>query len=83
MVDSPEKLFDHLMLAEKYCLKNLERQSLWQLECKEYHKFGLAMINMSEYQKLKIRNYVEERLCYGWAVYDENLAKKWGILIII
>ncbi|CAK5073705.1 unnamed protein product [Meloidogyne enterolobii] len=76
LIDSPEKLLNHLKLAEKYGLKNLERKSLWQLECKEYHKFGLAMINLPEYQKLRIRNFVEERLCCGWAVEDEGLAKK-------
>uniref|UniRef100_A0A914LDW5 BTB domain-containing protein n=1 Tax=Meloidogyne incognita TaxID=6306 RepID=A0A914LDW5_MELIC len=76
LIDSPEKLLNHLKLAEKYGLKNLERKSLWQLECKEYHKFGLEMINLPEYQKLRIRNFVEERLCCGWAVEDEGLAKK-------
>ncbi|KAL7070314.1 hypothetical protein ACQ4LE_010591 [Meloidogyne hapla] len=76
LIDSPEKLLEHLKLAEKYGLKNLERQSLWQLECKEYHKFGLSMINLPEYQKLRIKNFVEERLCCGWAVEDESLAKK-------
>uniref|UniRef100_A0A915MCQ2 BTB domain-containing protein n=1 Tax=Meloidogyne javanica TaxID=6303 RepID=A0A915MCQ2_MELJA len=81
IVGEMEELLNHLKLAEKYGLKNLERKSLWQLECKEYHKFGLAMINLPDYQKLRIRNFVEERLCCGWAVEDEGLAKKEPTLV--
>ena len=31
----PDVLLNHLQFAEKYHLKNLERYSLWQLECDE------------------------------------------------
>ncbi|KAL7079401.1 hypothetical protein ACQ4LE_001071, partial [Meloidogyne hapla] len=78
LIVGPNILLDHLQFAEKYHLKNLERYSLWQLECEEYHKLGLAMLELEDYNKLgkNMRYNVEDRLCSGWGVYNKSLAKR-------
>lgn len=35
LITGPNILLNHFQFAERYHLKNLERFSLWQLECEE------------------------------------------------
>nr|CAD2190273.1 unnamed protein product [Meloidogyne enterolobii] len=78
LITGPNILLNHFQFAERYHLKNLERFSLWQLECEEYHKLGLALLELEDYNKLgkNMRYNIEDRLCSGWGVYNKSLAKR-------
>ncbi|KAI1729400.1 BTB/POZ domain containing protein [Ditylenchus destructor] len=82
LLDPPiksKKLLSHLLLADKYRLKNLERKTLFRIEW-HYQSIAIELINrdssFKETLSQDMQNKVVDRICSGWAAWNTvQLAK--------
>ncbi|KAI1721176.1 BTB/POZ domain containing protein [Ditylenchus destructor] len=82
LLDPPinsKKLLSHLLLADKFQLKNLERKTLFRIEW-HYQSIVMELINrdpgFKEILSQEMQNKVVDRICSGWAAWNTvQLAK--------